>query len=149
MGKLPLSGRRTRHINIRYLLVKDRIASGEVKIKHCPTKDMMAGFFTKPLQGCLFTKMWDGIMNVNPQRYDYAHEDCRSVLNAADRQDITSETPGAEEGWVTVESKKNRHAKRMKCHVSAITNGKGSCVNGQHDKRRMSFGWNSDSLILF
>jgi hypothetical protein len=121
MGKLPSSGRRTRHINIQYLLVKDRITSGKVKIKDRPTQqDMMADFLTKPLQGSLFTKMWDGIvMNVNPQRYDYAHEDCRSVLNAADRQDITSETPGAEEGWVTVESKKNGHAERMKSHVKA------------------------------
>lgn len=88
-------------------------------------------------------------MNVNPQRHDYAHEDCMSVSNAADGQDITSETPGAEEGWAMAESKKNGHGEQMKSHVSALINGKGSCVNGQHDERRMSFGENSDSLILF
>ena len=38
------SGKRTRHINIRYFFVKDRVASGEVKIEHCPTKDMVGDF---------------------------------------------------------------------------------------------------------
>jgi hypothetical protein len=47
------SGRRTCHINVRYFFVKDCITSGEVKIDHCPTKEMMADFFTKPLQGAL------------------------------------------------------------------------------------------------
>jgi hypothetical protein len=41
--------KRTRHINIRYFFVKDRVASKEVKIKHCPTLDMVADYFTKPL----------------------------------------------------------------------------------------------------
>ncbi len=45
------SGRHTRHINIRYFFVKDRIASGEVKIEYFPTQEMMADFFIKPLTG--------------------------------------------------------------------------------------------------
>ena len=66
------SGRRTRHhINIQYFFVKDRVASGEVKIDYCPTKEMMADFFTMPLQGALFLKMRNEIMNVNPQCLDY------------------------------------------------------------------------------
>ena len=39
------SGKRTRHINIRYFFVKDRVASGEVKIEYCPTQNMVADFF--------------------------------------------------------------------------------------------------------
>jgi hypothetical protein len=31
------SGKRTRHINIRYFFVADRVAAGEVTIKRCPT----------------------------------------------------------------------------------------------------------------
>ena len=64
--------------------VKDRVASGEVKIEYCPTQEMMADYFTKPLQGATFSKMRDAIMNSNPQCLNYAHEDCRSVLNVSD-----------------------------------------------------------------
>ena len=31
------SGKRTRHINIRYYFVTDRIAKGDVRLQHCPT----------------------------------------------------------------------------------------------------------------
>jgi hypothetical protein len=67
------SGRHNRHIIIRYFVVKDRVASGEVKIEYCPTQEMMADYFTKPLQGTAFSKMRDAIMNSNPQCLSYAH----------------------------------------------------------------------------
>jgi hypothetical protein len=31
------SGKRTRHINIRYFFVADRVQSNEVTIEYCPT----------------------------------------------------------------------------------------------------------------
>jgi hypothetical protein len=48
------SGCRTRHINIWYFFVSDHIAREELRVKYCPMGDMMADFFTKPLQGSLF-----------------------------------------------------------------------------------------------
>ena len=48
------SSKRTRHIDIRYYFVKDRIAAGELTIEFCPTDDMWADYFTKPLQGAKF-----------------------------------------------------------------------------------------------
>jgi hypothetical protein len=60
------SSKRTRHINIRYFFVADRIASREVKVEYCPTGDMVADYFTKPLQGTLFRKFRDIIMNGDP-----------------------------------------------------------------------------------
>lgn len=45
---------RTRHINTRYIWVKERVDSGEVVIKHMGTKDMYANLLTKPLQGAQF-----------------------------------------------------------------------------------------------
>ena len=60
------SSKRTRHINIRYFFVADRIASKEVKVEYCPTGDMLADYFTKPLQGTLFRKFRDIIMNADP-----------------------------------------------------------------------------------
>ena len=55
-GKASNGRSRTWHINIRYFFVKDRVDSGEVKIEYCPTKEMVADYFTKPLQGASFSK---------------------------------------------------------------------------------------------
>jgi hypothetical protein len=72
------SGKRTRHINIRYFFIKDRVASGEIKLEWCPTKEMIGDFFTKALQGILFYKLRDYIMNIDPSSpYHSSH---RSVL---------------------------------------------------------------------
>ena len=49
----------TRRINIRYLIVKDRISKGEVNIEYCPTKLMVADALTKPAQGKLFLELRD------------------------------------------------------------------------------------------
>jgi hypothetical protein len=50
------AGKQSRHIDIRYFFLKDRLKSENIQIKHCPTELMIADFFTKPLQGTLFTK---------------------------------------------------------------------------------------------
>jgi len=59
------SSKRTRHINIRYFFVTDRVNKKEIKIEYCPTKEMVADFFTKPLQGCLFYKLRALILNMD------------------------------------------------------------------------------------
>ena len=74
------SSKRTRHINIRYFFVADRIASKEVKVEYCPTGEMIADYFTKPLQGTLFRKFRDFIMNIDPLPTMARLEDRRSVL---------------------------------------------------------------------
>ena len=55
-------GQKSRHIDIRYFFLKDRIDSGELDIVYCPTEMMVADFFTKPLQGALFRKLKAVIM---------------------------------------------------------------------------------------
>jgi hypothetical protein len=45
---------RTRHIDIRYFWVKERVDQGKAIIKHLGTKDMYANLLTKPLQGAQF-----------------------------------------------------------------------------------------------
>jgi hypothetical protein len=150
------SGRRTRHINIRYFFVKDRVASGEVKIEYCPTESMMADFFTKPLQGALFKKMRDQIMNSNPM-IDYGSEDCRSVLNLISGDtvtaygtvgtDINTMSQSTDDVWITVESKRERKAKRLE---SCLNTGKTRNVSRTNGKEgfRVKFEDSSDSLIL-
>ena len=58
------SGRRTRHVNIRYFFVTDRVKNGELRIEYCPTGDMWGDFFTKPLQGSAFKRQRAQIMNL-------------------------------------------------------------------------------------
>ena len=60
-GKLS-SGKRTRHIKIRFFFIKDRIKSGDINIVYCPTDRMLADFLTKPLQGSKFKIFRDQIM---------------------------------------------------------------------------------------
>ena len=54
---------RSRHINIRYFFVKDRVEQGDVKIECVPTGDMIADVLTKPLQGSLFVRLRDLLLN--------------------------------------------------------------------------------------
>ena len=55
----------SRHINIRYFFVKDRFDKEEIDIVYCPTLDMVADFFTKPLQGNMFRRLKKYIMGWN------------------------------------------------------------------------------------
>lgn len=43
------SGKHSRHINICYFFVTDRVAQGDLSIKYCPTDMLIADFYTKPL----------------------------------------------------------------------------------------------------
>ena len=59
------SGKRTRHINIRYYFITDRIANGDVRVQHCPTDRLIADFYTKALQGHLFRLFRSLILNLD------------------------------------------------------------------------------------
>jgi hypothetical protein len=75
------SGKGTRPINIRYFF------NTEVPIQYCPTKQMVANYFTKPLQCVLFYKFRDQIMGVVPM--DTITGDHRGVL------DVESDDPSS------------------------------------------------------
>ena len=66
-GRLS-SSQRTRHMNIRYFFIKDRVDKEEVNIVYCPTGHMVGDFFTKPLQGKQFIGFRNKILgiDVNP-----------------------------------------------------------------------------------
>jgi hypothetical protein len=66
----------TRHINIRFFFIKDRVDSGEIKIVYVPTKDMVADYLTKPLQGELFRRLRDFLMGATKSPiYDQVKDD--------------------------------------------------------------------------
>jgi hypothetical protein len=62
------SSKRTKHINIRYFCITDRVSKEEASVVWCPTGDMIVDYATKPLQGALFQKFRDQIMGVTPAR---------------------------------------------------------------------------------
>ena len=55
-------GSKSRHIHIRYFFTKDVIERENMEIKHCPTEQMIADFYTKPIQGKQFYKLRNIIM---------------------------------------------------------------------------------------
>jgi hypothetical protein len=64
------------------------VDAGALHIEHCPTEDVLADFFKKPLQGSLFRRMRDRIMNIDPSSpYHSSH---RSVLEHED--DLADQT---------------------------------------------------------
>lgn len=85
------SSKRTRHINIRYFFVTDRIKSKELSVKYCPTGEMVSDYFTKPLQGTLFRRMRNQILNIDPAADGWDH---RSVLGEETGTSGTNKEPG-------------------------------------------------------
>ena len=61
---LRSAGNKSRHINIRFFLIKDCASREEITIIYCPTYRMLADFLTKPLQGKLFQIFRDVIMGM-------------------------------------------------------------------------------------
>ena len=50
------SSKRTKHINVRYFFITDRIRTKEISVQYCSTDDMVADYYTKPLHGAKFLK---------------------------------------------------------------------------------------------
>ena len=79
--KMEVNGRNSctgnsRHIEIKYFWVKDRVDRKEVQVRYCPTRLMLADYFTKAIQGSLFNKFRDIIMgykNIDEILLDPSH----------------------------------------------------------------------------
>ena len=56
------SGKRMRHINIRYFFITDCVRIGQCEIKWIRREDMVADYLTKGLQGAEFRRFQDYIM---------------------------------------------------------------------------------------
>jgi hypothetical protein len=65
-------GPNSRHIDIRYFFIKDGLGIKNVSVHYCPTEQMLADFFRKPLQGNHFRKFREVIMG-------HKHTDMRHV----------------------------------------------------------------------
>jgi hypothetical protein len=78
------STKRTRHINIRYFFITDCLKDDKLHVEYCPTKEMLADLFTKPLQGSAFRKFCNAVLNIDSLDIEQPHApsrlDHRSVL---------------------------------------------------------------------
>ena len=79
------STKRTKHMDIRYFYVADHIQNKTLSLRHCPTEEMLADYFTKPLQGSLFIRLRNLIMGADFDAGDRQNQ--RSVLDYHDEQD--------------------------------------------------------------
>ncbi|KAG7341367.1 hypothetical protein IV203_023318 [Nitzschia inconspicua] len=70
------STKRTCHLYVRYFFVTDNVHRGKLSIEYCPTGDMIADYFTKPLQGLLFRKMLKQILNIDDSLIDSSPQEC-------------------------------------------------------------------------
>ena len=57
--------KRTRHINIRYYFITDRIIKQEAFVELCPTLDMIGDYFTNALQGYQFCRFHNIILGIH------------------------------------------------------------------------------------
>ena len=60
-------GKGSRHIRIKYFFITDKVKNNEMKIIYCPTKQMVANFFTKPLQGVLYFTHRNTILGIREE----------------------------------------------------------------------------------
>jgi len=89
----------SKHIAIKYFWVIDRIKNGNIEIVHCPTKQMIADYFTKALQGIPFHTFrrvmmeWDHISTIfNKDEVSQEHVgNMREVRNNVNTSSKTKE----------------------------------------------------------
>ncbi len=63
------SGKRTRHMNIRYFFVADVQERKQITTEYCPTDEMIGDIFTKPLGGSKFRRFRNIIMNIEQDEH--------------------------------------------------------------------------------
>ena len=49
LAKNPTNHSRTKHIDIQHHFIRERLESGEICLRYCPTQDMVADVLTKAL----------------------------------------------------------------------------------------------------
>ena len=58
------SSKRTKHIKVKYFLIKDKVDQKEITIEHCPTEQMWTDINTKQKQGTVFQVFRGHVMGI-------------------------------------------------------------------------------------
>jgi Reverse transcriptase (RNA-dependent DNA polymerase) len=122
------SSKRTRHIDIRYFFVTDNIQNKNMRVEYCPTDDMLADFFTKPLQGSKYRRFRSMVLNLNTG-VDVARKECvetsdSGITNSVSPTNTTPTLPESSDDdgvsqsstpWIEVDRRrKNSNSKQVK-----------------------------------
>jgi len=67
----------------------DKIKKGEVKVAFCPTHNILADFFTKPLQGSMFVRMREKILNLPASENADAHRIVLEIVKNKKKLDVS------------------------------------------------------------
>jgi hypothetical protein len=57
VAKNPVLHSKTKHIKVRYHLLRDNIENRKISLIHVPTQDQLANIFTKPLDQTTLTRL--------------------------------------------------------------------------------------------
>ena len=134
------AGPRSRHIDIRFFWIKDSTKANGIDIRHCPTLQMLADFFTKPLQGALFHKFRDVLLG-------YKHVNSLNLAPSPELEERVGDEradgrgtdgPGIE-NFILVKGKKKRKLENVLCPgteraVEERSSGTKTNKPQQHDK---------------
>ena len=79
-------------MDIRYFYVGEHIQNRTLSLKHCPTEEMLADYFTKPLQGSLFVRLRNHIMGA-----EFANGDPQTQRSVLDDDDDETQMQASEQ----------------------------------------------------
>lgn len=65
MSENPVHHKKSKHINMRYYFVRDKVEEGEIKLIYIPTAEQLADLLTKPLLRLRLTYLRDIVMNLS------------------------------------------------------------------------------------
>lgn len=77
----PKFHKRTKHIDIRYHFVREKIDDGHVLLEYCPTQEMLVDIMTKPIPAAQFDYL-RGMLGIKAPR---SAESSGSVVEKAPR----------------------------------------------------------------
>lgn len=81
LAKNPEFHKRSKHIDIRYHFVREKVEDGQVVLEYCPTQDMLADIMTKPITAVQFEILRNKLGIQEP----YAIESSGSVVKTTPR----------------------------------------------------------------
>ena len=65
MMKNQVGYKQSRHIDIRHKFIREFVQGGTINLTYCPTSDMLADIFTKPLPKTQFEKLRENLGLIN------------------------------------------------------------------------------------